>query len=317
MAQRGSARRHRIPRRAARGVPIATAAAVALTFVLILAGGNGVSPALYLALGDSLAVGVQPGVGGQEIETPAGYTDQLERRFRAQVPGIRRVALGCPGETTTSLLTGAGDTATARIYHCDRTGGSQLAAALAVIHRDPAAVRVITIDIGANDLFGCVAAATIVRGLRAVSACLGQGLRAVSVNLPRILGALRSAGPQVPIAAMTIYDPFLIGLRSRNPTLAAIARLSLAAISRLNEGIAAIDGRNGVRTANVAARFGGSGLRLGRADPERGARRAVAALCVDTHVCATTPNVHPTALGYRRIAAAFLAVLPRLSDGRH
>jgi hypothetical protein len=31
----------------------------------------------YLALGDSLAVGVQPDAAGASVETPSGYADQL------------------------------------------------------------------------------------------------------------------------------------------------------------------------------------------------------------------------------------------------
>src|SRR6266851_641334 len=75
----------------------------------------------YLSLGDSLAQGVQPatpplppGVSlGQSIETDQGYVDDLFAHYSAQFPGnLRLVKIGCPGETTTSMLTGAGSPCT-------------------------------------------------------------------------------------------------------------------------------------------------------------------------------------------------------------
>jgi hypothetical protein len=43
----------------------------------------------YLALGDSLAVGVQPDAAGTSVETRSGYPDQLYATLRRSHPGLR------------------------------------------------------------------------------------------------------------------------------------------------------------------------------------------------------------------------------------
>ena len=68
----------------------------------------------YLALGDSLSQGVQPDSRGASLETDQGYADQLARIERQQVPNLRLVKLGCPGDTTASMLTGHGRESTSR-----------------------------------------------------------------------------------------------------------------------------------------------------------------------------------------------------------
>ncbi len=60
----------------------------------------------YLALGDSLAQGVQPDAAGTSVETRQGYPDQLYAILHRSQPGLRLVKLGCPGETTTSMIRG-------------------------------------------------------------------------------------------------------------------------------------------------------------------------------------------------------------------
>jgi hypothetical protein len=60
----------------------------------------------YLALGDSLAVGVQPDAAGTSVETRSGYADQLYAALRRSHPGLRLVKLGCPGETTVTMMKG-------------------------------------------------------------------------------------------------------------------------------------------------------------------------------------------------------------------
>src|SRR5260370_11255399 len=124
----------------------------------------------YLSLGDSLAQGVQPatpprrpGVSlGQSSGTDQGYVDDLFAHYSAQFPGnLQLVKLGCPGETTTSMLTGGGSP-------CTYPAGSQLAAALAFIRAHRSAVVLITIDIGANNV-DCCAAGWVIDPARAAN----------------------------------------------------------------------------------------------------------------------------------------------------
>src|ERR1700722_13687076 len=78
----------------------------------------------YLALGDSLSQGVQPDAAGTSVETGQGYPDQLYAMLHRSQPGLRLVKLGCPGETTGSMIGGG---------ICAYAQGSQLAAAAAFL----------------------------------------------------------------------------------------------------------------------------------------------------------------------------------------
>ena len=81
-------------------------------------------PTYYLALGDSLSRGVQPDAAGASVETQDGYPNQVYAALRPSHPTLKLVKLGCPGETTSTMINGG-------ICHYD--GGSQLQAAVAFL----------------------------------------------------------------------------------------------------------------------------------------------------------------------------------------
>ncbi len=112
------------------------------------------APRYYLALGDSLSVGFQPNSNGTGIETDRGYTNRLFALEAKRIKKLQLVEMGCPGDTTTSLLTGSGNAQSAQQFRCNRKGGSQLKAAVSFLkkHHRPGTVPLITIDIGANDV---------------------------------------------------------------------------------------------------------------------------------------------------------------------
>src|SRR5688572_18865695 len=70
------------------------------------------SPALaapkryYVSLGTSLSVGIQPDANGDEALTDEGYADQLHRLLQVKDRKLQLIKLGCPGETTFSMITG-------------------------------------------------------------------------------------------------------------------------------------------------------------------------------------------------------------------
>ena len=80
--------------------------------------------------------------------------------------------------------------------------GSQLGDALAAIAAAGSDLKLITIDIGANDVLGCVAAPDI-------GACLAGALPVLAGNLTFILATLQAAAPGVPIVGMNYYNPNL------------------------------------------------------------------------------------------------------------
>ncbi len=246
----------------------------------------------YLALGDSLAQGVQPlGSGGADIVTDRGYADDLYAVLRPFIPGLRLEKLGCPGETAGTMI--AGGICGYAPY------ASQLQAAVAFLRAHRGHVPLVTIDIGANDVDGCASST----GLSPT--CAAAGLTAVGSGLPRIVSALRSADPGGQILGMTYYDPFLAAWLL-GPAGEEIARASVPLAEDLN-GLLERDyaaGRIGVAPVQEAFRTSDfSAL-------PTGVPRNVALICAWTWMCASPPagpDIHANAAGYAVIAGAFLS----------
>jgi lysophospholipase L1-like esterase len=285
-------------------------AACGYTAAKVAAAGRPSDARYYIALGDSLSTGFQPSLSGEGIETHSGYVDDIYWQERRLTPGLALADFGCPGDTTTSLLTGVGNYPLARRLHCNRSGGSQLNAVLAFlsVHHQAGAVPLITIDIGINDLNRCSA-------LPAPAACLQAGETAIATNLPRILRALRAAAPSgTTFAAMTLYDTYL-GKDAADGATTANAAAFLAAYRQANATIAADDASAGFHTADVAGAF-----QTYDTAPIvwHGSRVAtdVARACLLTWSCSPPPikhNIHPDDHGYRLIARAFELAVGRLA----
>ncbi|WP_299441553.1 GDSL-type esterase/lipase family protein [uncultured Phycicoccus sp.] len=146
----------------------------------------------YLALGDSLAAGYQP--GGTELRDSAYPALALSRLDRAGAE-LTLENLACSGETTDSFLDGG---------KCDYAAGSQMAQAEAVLAERAGDVALVSIDLGGNDLLRCV------RETAVDTACTKQGLAGVAENLPEILDRLRAAaGQDVPVLVLGYYNPWL------------------------------------------------------------------------------------------------------------
>jgi lysophospholipase L1-like esterase len=293
--------------------PASSAAARAATAQAAHSGRTGRRPAYYVALGDSLAQGVQPATPplpagvklGQSIETNQGYANDLYAHYKREFPGtLKLMKLGCPGETTTSMLTGTGSPCT---YPHQR---SQLAAALAFISTHRAEVKLVTIDIGANNIDDCATGTTI------NTACLSKGIAAAQHDLPLILRALRqAAGPRTKIAGMNLYDPFLAEY------LTGAAGQSLATESvtlgvSYNKMLRTSFRAFAVRTANVQDAFSTTDFTDTAPLPGAGTVPLnVARICEWTWMCAPSPvgpNIHANATGYQVITSAFERVIGRL-----
>ncbi len=132
----------------------------------------------YLALGD--AVGVSPGVRSYPYLLRAQYEDKLR--------GLRLKDIAVSGETTTSMLQ-----------------GGQYVRAGRFLRAHKGHIALITIDIGGNDIVGCVTP----NGVSPNSPC-AEGARAmIRRNLGKVLAGLHAAAPGVPVIGMSYYDPFL------------------------------------------------------------------------------------------------------------
>jgi len=253
------------------------------------------APLYYLSLGDSLAAGVQPiGDPANVYRTDEGYADQLYAMAREWYPNLRLVKLGCPGETTATMIDGG---------ICAYPHGSQLEEAVAFLHAHGKFVAFVSIDIGSND-FPCQT------GLE----CLSPGAATIAQNLPSILGALRgAAGPTTPIIGATIYDPFLAAWLT-GPEGRAFAELSVAAaIVPLNGLLTKTYGDAGMPVADVQGAFSTTDFTTMVPLPPFGlVPLNVVRLCQWTWACAPAPlgpDNHANAAGYHAMAEAFAAVL--------
>lgn len=237
-------------------------------------------PAVYLALGDSVAAGV-----GAVPSAENGYVSVLYDTLVADRHCGQGSALGCrlelvnlaqPGATTTTLIAG------------------QLPAAVDLLAARRATptpvddVRLVTIDIGGNDVFTPVitACAADPQSAGCVSTIAAQ-LSLVTANYERILSALRTAaGPDTTIAVMTYYNP--LGA-CRLAALAPLAQLVLEGggpvPAGLNDIIRASAEAHGAVIAETSALIGPEDLVGG------------------------TDCLHPDNSGHADIAGAFAAVI--------
>lgn len=241
------------------------------------------SQTYYVALGDSLAAGYQPLPGGG-TEIHHGYAEDLAPKVNMTL-----VNLGCPGETTATMINGG---------ECDTyTSGSQLGDAEAFLSANAGKVGLVTIDIGVNDVLAC-----ITNGNIDVS-CVAEKEAQVEANLQSILTALRSAGgPNLKIVAMNYYDPFLAEwLNGTTGQLEAIA--TVTALQEFNAAEAGIYLLHTVPVADVANAFQTLNVTPvsynGQLVP-----KDVVEICQDTWMCSLS-NIHANDAGYQLIANTF------------
>jgi lysophospholipase L1-like esterase len=289
-------------RRAVRIAFVAAVTAAALTACSgpATSAGSGAKPipaSYYLALGDSLAQGVQPNATGASVETRQGYPDQVYAALRVPHPGLRLVKLGCPGETTSTMLHGG---------ICRYPGGSQLADAVAFLHAHRGHVFLVTIDIGANDLEDCGSQLSLIK----VITCFATGVPGAVSRLATTMARLRSAaGPSVRIVGMTYYLPALAEWRDGSSGQ-DIARLSERLDDGYNELLDHVYADYGARVANVFGAFDSGDFGDQATVPGIGkVPRNVALLCRWTWACTAPPrgpNQHANTAGYGVIARAFL-----------
>jgi lysophospholipase L1-like esterase len=250
---------------------------------------EGPSPSYYVALGDSLAAGFQP-VPDPTVRDQ-GYVPNVYRALASRIPNLELKNLGCDGATTTSLLQGDG----CRIPYVSEA--SQLKDAEAFLRDHQGRVRLITIDIGGNDVNHCVA------NPDQLVPCATAAIGAIPSSLSEILGRLHASAPGVPIVGMTYYDPYLAAWLSGDQELAS-SSVQLTAL--LNATLAKVYREPDTHVADVAGAFGTP------TDPMElvGAYPApVATICAWTWMC-KAGDIHPNDDGYRAIAHAFLAEIP-------
>jgi lysophospholipase L1-like esterase len=274
----------------------------ALSFLATLCGATlahaAAQPSYYLALGDSLAVGVQPSLNG-DVPTNQGYPDDIHAALRPLKPELTLVKLGCPGETTNTMINGG---------ICNYNEGTQLAEAVQFLKTHQ--VALVTLDIGANDVDGCVNLNANPPTLDMT--CVENGFNSVSSNLPLILNTLASAvGKGTAIVAMNYYDPFLAAWELGQAGQ-SLAEQSVSAATEFNALLQGVYQAFDVPVADVANAYHITDF------------TPVPVINVPLNVFLTLawtwmgapaplgPDIHPNAVGYAVIANAFVKQITKL-----
>ncbi|MEA5358070.1 SGNH/GDSL hydrolase family protein [Amycolatopsis sp., V23-08] len=243
----------------------------------------------YLALGDSVAFGYRPGA----VTPPSDYLNAANFRGYAEnyasLRGLRLANASCPGETTGSFLK-----AGAQSNGCENSVGSpvgyrttfplhvtyagtQLDYATRYL-RTHGDTKLVTLNIGANDLFVCQATTP--------DQCTGPDFQAalnqVSHNVAAILGAVR-ARYRGDVVLVSYYS-----LDYRDP-------VQVKQVQAINAALTQVTRRYHGKIADGFTAFRLASLRTG-GDP------CAAGLLIKlpTGGC----DVHPTAAGHRVLTAA-------------
>jgi lysophospholipase L1-like esterase len=300
--------------RAARGAAVAAVAAVVVVLLLVSAcstqtAAGGAHPMIavtqspvvqvsgepgYLALGDSIAFGYRPLPSFADYRNPAAFTAYPEDVARALK--LNLVNAACPGETTASMINtgapsngcetnargGPGYRRIAPLHVSYR--GSQLSYAVRYLQQHPD-TQLVTIGIGANDLFRCEETTAD----HCAGPDLGRTLAGVTANLDTILGALRNQAQYRHTLVVVTYYALNYGDAA-----------SVTPVEALNAALAGPAGRYGARLANGFAAFRAASARVGGNSCAAGLRIKLASGGCD---------LHPTALGQQVLAAAVEAAL--------
>ncbi len=247
----------------------------AVAVVLALAGpaaglGQKEPQSYYLALGDSIAYGIQPGKGGRPT-FDTGYVEPFAARLRKLSPKIKVVNYGCPGESTATFTRGGCPWLREGQKLHDPFRGAQLKAALTFLRAHPGQVSPITLTLWGNDL----------APLSAKGKGAPKAIASFASRLDSILEQLRSAAPTAEIIVTGAWNLEADQLKKTEPLYrsldAAIARTAAASRARVAKMYAVFTPPGNVRQ-----------------------------VCVLTHICAIG-DPHPNDAGYRAMANAFFA----------
>jgi lysophospholipase L1-like esterase len=244
------------------------------------------NPNNYLALGDSVPFGYNPLLvtPGVNPDVFVGYPELASQRFRPRKKGFNA---SCPGETSTSLITGARPDNGCQNFrsiaqlHVAYTG-SQLQYATSYLRANPR-TGLVTMTIGANDLFLLLNSCAANPDPACVANGLPRLLATLSANLTTIYSALRDAGFHGQLVAVTYY-----AINYADPAgVAVISALNdtLVRVTRTFGGLVA-DGFNAFKTA--AAPFGGNACAAG----------------LLIHLTPTSCDIHPSPAGAALLADA-------------
>jgi len=257
---------------------------------------KGPKPMFYLSLGDSLAVGIQPGFTDNS-ETLHGYSNRVVNDVGPKYKLILR-NFGCGGETTAQMLTSRGcPSRSVAANGVSYPGSSQLSAAVSFVRAHRAQIGLITINIGGNDIDQHVALGTM------------------KANLLRIGTLLRAAtGTKVPILGLNSYDTVLASWLTGADGQILAEQSVVQYRSSINPVFGTVFARTKVTLVDVSTAFGTfiPLSHLVNYDSFGSVPIAVKNICTLTWNCKLV-NEHPTNAGYALIASLIAKIYRALA----
>ena len=263
------------------------------------AGAASAASYFYLDLGGSASVGFQPTRSDPRGEpTTHGYANDVVAYEAVRGIHLQLRELGCPGETTTTMLHGGGN--------CYNSDDSQLKEAMNYLFSHYGEAGIVTLDVGFNNVRTCLANQAV------DEVCVESELDEIQQELPIIVSDLQgAAGPHVSFVGLDHYDPYL-GYEIAGGASATFAMQTTDVVNRLNTVLENVYSNAGVPVAQVDAGFQGQDLSGARLQGVGEVPENVWSACELTWMCAPAPygpNFHPNDTGYAIMAAAIESAL--------
>lgn len=255
---------------------------------------------LYLDLGASVSVGVQPTAAvphGQP--TNRGYANRLVTFESTRGITMNLTQLGCPGESIATMLHGPDS--------CYLAPDTQLSDAVVYLRAHVHAVTLVTVDLGFNTLDTCF------HHLDIDLTCVNPQLALLRQQLSQVVRTLtRAAGPHVTFVGIGHYNPYLTQAAKEGAS-EVFAGNSVVAIARMNATFKQVYGSFSIKLANVARAFHENSVVLIDEPGKEAKPDNVHFECSYTWMCSPRPygpNIHPKDAGYQAITDAIVATLP-------
>jgi lysophospholipase L1-like esterase len=261
---------------------------------------------LYVSLGDSYAVGYQPGRGS----TRNGFVYQVPGLVKSRGYNLKVVNFGCGGATTKSLMEQVG---------CNKNalgpgaapypGKTQIAAATKFIKANRSKIALITVSIGGNDVTACARAAEAIP-------CVAAATEAVNTNVTATAKALRAAAGPKPKIVGTTYPDVVLGawVNPGGESAKSLAGLSVIAFKELiNPALkkAYASGKGSFVDVTAATGAYGDLTVFETLAPYGSIPKPVADVCRISYYC-DKADIHLRTPGYKIIAKMVAAELPRV-----
>jgi lysophospholipase L1-like esterase len=256
----------------------------------------------YLAIGGSSSLGFQPtGIPAHNgHRTSTGYANDLDATEEAKGISLTLRQVGCPGETAYTMMHA--------IDACYKGVGGQMTASLNYLKTNKGETGLVTIDLGFNDVRACLLGALV------NVACADKGIVNVRQDMPAVLRGLKAAaGPNVKFVGLLYEDPFLEDYIVAGSGITQ-ANLTLTVIGELNQALTVAYTAVGIPMANVPGAFKTAAINEVPLAGHGDVPQNVASACALTWMCHAPPwgpDDHPNNGGYRVIANAIAATLPK------